>query len=106
MQFIISARKTSRLVEELKAADWKRSPRTDADGQCEFRYQPEGWGKAYRFLALRYQKKPKPKAAERAGAVPVVRHAGVQLSRVRDQHEGCRSICWCGSTASGRERRT
>jgi DDE family transposase len=37
------------------------SPRTDADGQCEFRYQPEGWGRAYRFVALRYQKKAKPK---------------------------------------------
>src|SRR5205807_7514992 len=36
------------------------SPRTDADGQCEFRYQPEGWGRAYRFVALRYVKKPKP----------------------------------------------
>jgi Transposase DDE domain group 1 len=63
VQFIISARKTARLVEELKAADWKRSPRTDADGQCEFRYQPEGWGKAYRFIALRYKKKPQPQAA-------------------------------------------
>jgi hypothetical protein len=60
VEFIVSARKTSRLVEELKAADWKRSPRTDADGQCEFRYQPEGWGQAYRFLALRYEKKPPP----------------------------------------------
>ena len=58
-QFIVSARKTARLVEQLKAADWKRSPRTDADGQCEFRYQPEGWSQAYRFLALRYVKKPK-----------------------------------------------
>src|SRR5229473_1668940 len=57
-RFIMVARKTSRLVEELKAADWKRSPRTDADGQCEFRYQPEGWGQAYRFIALRYEKKP------------------------------------------------
>jgi Transposase DDE domain group 1 len=61
VQFIVSARKTSRLVEELKAADWKRSPRTDADGQCEFRYQPESWGQAYRFIALRYLKKPSPK---------------------------------------------
>jgi hypothetical protein len=61
VQFILSARKTSRLVDELKAADWKRSPRTDADGQCEFRYQPEGWGKANRFIAVRYQKKPTPK---------------------------------------------
>jgi hypothetical protein len=48
-------------VEELKAARWTGSPRTDADGQCEFRYQPQGWAKAYRFVALRYQKKPKPK---------------------------------------------
>jgi len=64
VQFIISARKTSRLVEELKAAVWQGSPRTDADGQCEFRYQPEGWGKAHRFLALRYQKQPPPSAPE------------------------------------------
>jgi len=63
VEFIISARKTPRLVEELKAADWKRSPHTDADGQCEFRYQPEGWGKAYRFIALRYQKKPQAAVA-------------------------------------------
>jgi hypothetical protein len=63
VQFIVSARKTSRLVDELKAADWRRSPRTDADGQCEFPYQPEGWQKAYRFIALRYQKKPTPKEA-------------------------------------------
>ena len=64
VQFIISARKTSRLVDELKAAVWQGSPRTDADGQCEFRYQPEGWGKAYRFLALRYRKQSQPSAAE------------------------------------------
>ena len=64
VQFIVSARKTSRLIEELKAADWKRAPRTDADGQCEFHYQPEGWGRAYRFIALRYQKKPQPKQVD------------------------------------------
>ena len=61
VHFIISARKTARLVDELKAADWKQSPRTDADGQCEFRYQPEGWAKTYRFIALRYAKKLQPK---------------------------------------------
>jgi hypothetical protein len=55
--FIIVARKTPRLLEELRKADWKPSPKTDADEQCEFKYQPEGWGKAYRFIALRYQKK-------------------------------------------------
>ena len=63
-QFIVVARKTARLVDELKAATWKSSPRTDADGQCEFLYQPDGWGKAYRFLALRYEKKPEAASAE------------------------------------------
>lgn len=57
--FIIVARKTSRLLERLQTADWKPSPKTDADEQCEFRYQPEGWDQAYRFIALRYQKKEK-----------------------------------------------
>jgi hypothetical protein len=60
VQFILSARKTSRLVDELKAAVWQQSPRTDAAGQCEFRYQPEGWEKAFRFIALRYPKQPQP----------------------------------------------
>jgi hypothetical protein len=64
VQFILSVRKTARLVAELKAAVWKPSPRTDADGQCDFSYQPEGWGKACRFIALRYKKKPKPAAAD------------------------------------------
>jgi hypothetical protein len=66
VQFIISARKTSRLIDELKAAEWTGSPKTDADGQCEFRYQPEGWGQAYRFVALRYEKKKKAAAAEKS----------------------------------------
>jgi len=41
-----------------------------ADGQCEFRYQPEGWGKAYRLVALRYVKKPKPKKKRKGVAEP------------------------------------
>lgn len=56
-RFIVVARKTARLVDELKGADWKRSRLTDADEECEFFYQPQGWGKAYRFVALRYEKK-------------------------------------------------
>jgi len=63
-QFIVVARKTPRLLEGLKSAHWKRSPRTDANQQCEFWYQPQGWGRAYRFIALRYEKKPEPKKKE------------------------------------------
>jgi hypothetical protein len=63
-QFIVVAQKTPRLLEGLKSAHWKRSPRTDANQQCEFWYQPQGWGRAYRFIALRYEKKPEPKKKE------------------------------------------
>ena len=42
-QFIVVARKTSRLVEQLQLVAWKPSPKTDADEECEFCYQPEGW---------------------------------------------------------------
>jgi Transposase DDE domain group 1 len=59
VSFIMVARKTARLLTELQTAHWKPSPRTDADEQCEFQYQPEGWGTAYRFIALRYQSKDK-----------------------------------------------
>jgi hypothetical protein len=55
-RFVISARKTPRLVEELRQAKWKPSPKTDADAECELRYQPDGWSKPYRFVALRYEK--------------------------------------------------
>ena len=55
-RFVISARKTSRLVEQLRQADWKPSPKTDGDAECEFLYQPDGWKKPYRFVALRYEK--------------------------------------------------
>lgn len=63
-RFIVSARKTSRLIDELKAATWTGSPKTDADGQCEFRYQPEGWNQAHRFIALRYVKKKQAPSAD------------------------------------------
>jgi hypothetical protein len=56
VQFVISARKTARLVEQLRQAEWKPSPKTDAGWECEFRYQPDGWKKEYRFVALRYEK--------------------------------------------------
>lgn len=64
MKFIVVARKTSRLVSELHQAKWKPSPHTDADEQCEFWYQPDGWGKPCRFIALRYAQKEKQKTEQ------------------------------------------
>ncbi len=51
-RFVVCARKTTRLVEELRQAEWRPSPKTDADAECEFFYQPDGWSKPYRFVAL------------------------------------------------------
>ncbi len=55
-RFVICARKTSRLLEELRQAEWKPSRKTDAEAEGEFYYQPDGWSKPYRFVALRYEK--------------------------------------------------
>jgi hypothetical protein len=55
-RFVIVARKTARLVEELRQAAWRPSPDTDAEAECEFRYQPQGWEKDFRFVGLRYEK--------------------------------------------------
>jgi hypothetical protein len=63
-RFVVCARKTARLVEELRQAQWKPSPKTDADAECEFRYQPDGWSKPYRFVALRYEKTREAQEAE------------------------------------------
>ena len=55
-RFVVCARKTARLVEQLRQAEWRPSPKTDAGWECEFRYQPDGVSKHYRFVALRYEK--------------------------------------------------
>jgi hypothetical protein len=57
-------RKTAHLVDRLKPARWNFSPLADADGQCEFLSQLEGWGKDCRFLALRYGKPSESREAE------------------------------------------
>lgn len=63
VEFVIVAKKTTRLLGELQAACWKRSPHTDADFECEFSYQPEGWEREFRFVGLRYDQ-PEPDAAD------------------------------------------
>ena len=84
MQFIVSARKTSRLVEELKAADWKRRR---APMPMGMRVSLSAGGLGESLSVHRPALPEEAQAHRRARAVPVVRHAGVQLSRLRDQHE-------------------
>ena len=54
-RFVVVARKTAAMLEQLRQADWKPSPNSDADAECEFRYQPDGWKQEFRFVALRYE---------------------------------------------------
>ena len=56
-EFVLVARKTPRLVDELQAASWKKSKDTDADFECEFAYRPGGWDKGFRFVGLRYDQR-------------------------------------------------
>jgi hypothetical protein len=58
--FVIAAQKSASLMVAMQSARWTGSRRTDADGQCEFWHQPSEWPKAYRYVALRYLKQPKP----------------------------------------------
>jgi hypothetical protein len=59
VQFIIVAHKAGRLLDALKAAEWKKSRDPEADGECDLLYQPKAWSKAYRHIALRYKQAPK-----------------------------------------------
>ena len=50
----------ARLVEQLRQAEWKVSPKTDAEWECEC------WAQPYRFVALRYEKVHLQKEGEQA----------------------------------------
>ena len=53
-RFVVVARKTAALLRQLRGADWKPSPNSDADAECEFRYRPDEWTQEFRFVGLRY----------------------------------------------------
>ena len=89
-QFVIVARKTRRLVEQLQQAAWKPSPHSDAAAECEFLYQPQGWGRsaALSRCVMKRSRKPmrssnisclqpadQPHRADRGGGV-VLQSAG------------------------------
>jgi hypothetical protein len=56
--YILSADKTTALVRQLEHADWKQWAGTA--GVCEFRYEPMGWGRPRRFVAVRYRLAEEP----------------------------------------------
>jgi Transposase DDE domain group 1 len=56
--YILSADKTTALVRKLEEADWKTWSGTA--GVCEFWYEPMGWGRARRFVAVRYRLEQEP----------------------------------------------
>ena len=103
-RFVLSAQKTARLVEELTAARWTGSPRTDADGQCEFRYQPEGWSKAtgsWRCARRRSR-------SQRSWANPSNTSYSTRRSTATEYWlpiSTCRSTSWSGFTDNGRGQR-
>ena len=57
------------MLRQLRQAEWKPSPNTDADFECEFRYKPDGWKQEFRFVALRYDDREEEDGGEEAAAV-------------------------------------
>ena len=104
VRFTIAARKTSRLVEMLRQADWKPSKETDADMECEFRYQPEGWKKEYRFVALRTAKEREEVAPEKNEQYQLFETSGYKYRVfVTDFDDSISLVVWFYSQRAGSE---
>ncbi len=103
-RFVISARKTSRLVEQLRQAEWKPSPQTDGDAECEFRYQPQDWDKEYRFVALRYERAHKEVKAEESEQYQLFETSQYQYRVfVTDMSEPISFVVWFYNQRAGAE---
>jgi hypothetical protein len=101
---VICARKTARLVEELRQAEWKPSPKTDAEAECEFFYQPDDWSKPYRFVALRYEKPREKLAAEVAEQYQLFETSQYKYRVfVTDMSEPIDFVAWFYSQRGGAE---
>ena len=79
--------KTSRLVEELKAARLDRARRAPTPtGNASFAISRKAGAKPIGSWRCATRRSPSRSTDGRAGAIPIVRYAGVQLSGVRDQY--------------------
>jgi hypothetical protein len=103
-RFVICARKTARLIEELHQAEWKPSPKTDAEAECEFFYQPDGWSKPYRFVALRKEKPRQELEAEEAEQYQLFETSQYKYRVfVTDMSEPIDFVAWFYSQRGGAE---
>jgi hypothetical protein len=64
----------------------KPSPKTDAGAECEFRYQPDGWSKPYRFVALRYEKTRAELDVEETAQYQLFETSQYKYRGLRDRH--------------------
>jgi hypothetical protein len=103
-RFVVVARKTSRLVEQLRQAAWKPSADLDAEAECEFHYQPEGWKQRCRFVALRYEKERSPGEPEEAEQYQLFATSQYQYRVfVTDFGEPAAHVAWFYNQRAGAE---
>lgn len=86
--YILSADKTSALVRKLEEADWKKWGGTE--GVCEFWYEPTGWGRPRRFVAVRYRLEQEPSNQYQLFATEQWKYRVFVTNRKEDKRAICR----------------
>jgi len=87
--YILSADKTTALVRELEAAEWKQWAGTA--GVCEFWYEPMGWGGPRRFVAVRYRLEQEPSDQYQLFATEQWKYRVFVTNRKEDKRAICRA---------------
>jgi hypothetical protein len=86
--YIISADKTTALVRQLEAASWKKWAGTG--GVCEFWYEPTGWERPRRFVAVRYPVEAEPSNQYQLFATEQWKYRAFVTNREEDKRAICR----------------
>jgi len=86
--YLLSADKTPALVRQLEAADWKRW--TGTAGVCEFWYEPMGWGRPRRFVAVRYRLQQEPSNQYQLFATELWKYRVFVTNRREEKRALCR----------------
>lgn len=75
-------------MRQLEEADWKRWAGTA--GVCEFGYEPMGWGRRRRFLAVRYRLEQEPSNQYQLFATERWKYRVFVTNRTEDKRTICR----------------